>query len=50
MFGVRGTLMVPTADTRPDASPAFPEASPDAIPDEAELFRRIFGDGDPPPQ
>ncbi|MGW6601937.1 hypothetical protein [Streptomyces sp. NPDC055036] len=48
MFGVRGTLMVPTADTRPDASPATPEASPDAVPEEAELFQRIFGN--PPPQ
>ncbi|MFE7569713.1 hypothetical protein ACFU76_22550 [Streptomyces sp. NPDC057539] len=52
MFGVRGTLMVPTADTRPNASPATPEAtpeaSPDAVPEEAELFQRIFGN--PPSQ
>ncbi|MFJ9030819.1 hypothetical protein ACIRQP_20265 [Streptomyces sp. NPDC102274] len=40
MFGVHGTLMVPTADPLPNASPA--------IPDEAELFRRIFEE--PPPE
>lgn len=40
MFGVSGTLLVPTADPRLNASPA--------IPDEAELFQRIFGE--PPPQ
>ncbi|MEV4973621.1 hypothetical protein [Streptomyces scopuliridis] len=40
MFGMGGALLVPTADTRPDSSPA--------LPDEAELFHRIFGD--PPPQ
>ncbi|WP_283958869.1 hypothetical protein [Streptomyces sp. 35G-GA-8] len=44
MFGVGGALLVPTTDTHPDTRP---DASP-ALPDEAELFQRIFGD--PPPQ
>ncbi|MER8068907.1 hypothetical protein ABTZ59_11520 [Streptomyces sp. NPDC094034] len=54
MFGVHGTLMVPTTTTTATtmttatatAAPC-PDASP-ALPDEAELFQRIFGD--PPPR
>ncbi|MFD6342624.1 hypothetical protein [Streptomyces sp. NPDC060131] len=59
MFGVGGTLVMPTADPRPNASPATPDSTrdatrdatpdavPNALPDEAELFQRIFGDSPP---
>ncbi|MEU0283289.1 hypothetical protein ACIOGX_12770 [Streptomyces sp. NPDC088147] len=51
MFGVGGTLVMPTADPRPDASPPTPNPTPGGtptpLPDEAELFQRIFGDSPP---
>ncbi|MFJ2672987.1 hypothetical protein [Streptomyces sp. NPDC087525] len=55
MFGVGGTLVMPTADPRPDASPPTPNPTPGStptplplpLPDEAELFQRIFGDSPP---